>query len=258
MSSLRRTIDGIWYNLYPSLPSTPVKSNLSLMISYSHVNLDFCRQLCHMLSQISELTISVDINNCKYLWKDIAESIEQSDLILFLISKDFFMSKSCRQEFIYATDTFKKLFIPVFIDPNYKAIDWLDKRIAESKCIRFGEKDFMNTYDELLTIIQEVLCINISSDRRTLDITKWNDKEVKQWFIENKILLELHDFYQFQNGNELLIYAQGVLRFLWTKEYERIRPRFEEKFKEQNLSSHDFLKFINSLQLLKDKTVCST
>jgi hypothetical protein len=259
MCSLKRTIDGIWYNLYPSLPSTPVKSNLSLMISYSHVNLNFCRQLYDLLSQVSELTISVDINNCKYLWKDIAESIEQSDLVLFLISKDFFMSKSCRQEFIHVTDRLKKWFIPVFIDPNYKAIDWLDKRIAESKCIRFGEKDFMNTYDELLTIIQQVLCINISSDKRTLDITKWNDKEVKQWFINNKILSELYDFYQFQNGNELLLYAQAVSVFSWTKEYERIRPRFEKKFEEQeqNLSSHKFLAFINALECLKNKAVLS-
>ncbi|CAF4690314.1 unnamed protein product, partial [Rotaria sp. Silwood1] len=264
MSSLRRTIDGIWQNLYPLLPikleenkfTNNKKIICSLMISYSHVNIDFCRQLYDILNTIPQLSINVDINTGKYLWKEIIQTIEQSNLILFLLSKDFFYDKSCRQELIYVTDILKKLFFPIFIDQNFKPTDWLHKRIARLKYIRFGKLDFMNTCEELLSMINEHLYINISLVRNSLDIKQWNDQEVKQWFIKNHILPELYEFYQFRNGNELLLYAQAILAYPWINEYERIRIRFEEKFQQQkqNLSRDQFLQLINALERLQKQT----
>jgi len=255
MLSLRRVIDGIWQNLYPSLPSKyeiKPKTICSLMISYSHINIKFCRQLYEMLKKLPELSISVDISNGKYLWKETVQTIEQSDVVLFLLSKDFYYSKSCRQEFIYVTDTLKKLFFPVFIDQNFKPTGWLHQRIARLKYIRFGERDFMDSCEELLSLINENLSMNISLVKNPFDVTKWNDKEIKQWFINNNIILELYEFYHFQNGNELLLYADATLAFPWTKEYERIKLRFEEKFQEQEqtLSQNQFLQFINGLKRL--------
>ncbi|CAF2807432.1 unnamed protein product, partial [Rotaria sp. Silwood2] len=263
MSSLRRTIDGIWHNLYPLLPiKLENKSNnnrqmtYSLMISYSHVNINFCQQLYDILSTIPKLSISIDINTGKYLWKEISQTIEQSDLVLFLLSKDFFYDKSCRQELIYVTDTLKKLFFPIFIDQDFKPTDWLHKRIARLKSIRFSDIDFMNTCEELLSMINEHLYMNISLVRNSLDIKQWNDHEVKQWFIKNHILPELYEFYQFRNGNELLLYAQATLAFPWINEYERIRLRFGEKFQQQkqNLSRDQFLQLINALERLQKQT----
>jgi len=259
MSSLRRVIDGIWQNLYPSLPSnSEIKSSIknkticSLMISYSHININFCRQLYEMLRKLPELLINVDINNGKYLWKEIIQTIEQSDVVIFLLSKDFYYSKSCRQEFIYVTDTLKKLFFPIFIDQNFKPTGWLHERIARLKYIRFSERDFMDSCEELLSLINENLSMNISLEKNPFDVTKWNEKEIKQWFINNNLIPELYEFYHFQNGNELLLYANATLAFPWTKEYERIKLRFEEKFQEQEqtLSQNQFLQFINGLKRL--------
>ncbi|CAF3202296.1 unnamed protein product [Rotaria sp. Silwood2] len=266
MSSLKRSIDGIWQNLHPSLPAnqeinslTKIKSICSLMISYSHIDIDFCRQLYNVLSIFPELSISVDFNNSKYLWKEISQTIEQTDLVLFIISNNFFNSKSCRQELIYVTNTLKKPFISVFINGNYQVTGWLKSQISESKYIHFEEKDFLDTCNELLSLIKQSLSINMSLVKNTSDVKQWNEKEVKQWFNNNNLMSELHGFYQFQNGNELLLYTQAILTFSWTKEYERIKIRFEEKFKQQQqyLSPHEFLKFINALKHLKNKNLSS-
>ncbi|CAF3634740.1 unnamed protein product, partial [Rotaria sp. Silwood2] len=90
----------------------------------------------------------------------------------------------------------------------------------------------------------------------SLDIKQWNDHEVKQWFIKNHILPELYEFYQFRNGNELLLYAQATLAFPWINEYERIRLSFGEKFQQQkqNLSRDQFLQLINALERLQKQT----
>lgn len=251
MSSLRRVIGGIWQNLYPSLPSIPEipsKSTRSIMISYSHVNTDFCRELFEMLNRFSGLTINVDIHNGKYLWKEIIQIIEQSDAVIFLLSNDFYYSKSCRQEFIYITDTLQKLFFPVFIDHDFKPTGWLQKRIARLKYIRFGEKDFKDSCEEILSLINENLSMNLSLMNNPFEAIKWNDKEIKQWFINHNIIPDLYEFYHFQNGNELLLYADATLAFPWIKEYERIKLRFEGQ--EKNLSQDQFLVFINALKRL--------
>jgi hypothetical protein len=150
------------------------------------------------------------------------------------------------------TDTLKKLFFPVFIDPDFKPSGWLHQRIARLKSIRFGQKDFSTTCEELLVLINENLSMNISLLNNSLEVAKWNDQEIKQWFIKCNLIPELYEFYHFQNGNELLLYAHATLAFVWTKEYERIKLRFEEKFKEQeqNLSRDQFLQFIYALKRL--------
>ncbi|CAF2067012.1 unnamed protein product [Rotaria magnacalcarata] len=263
MSSLRRAIDGIRHNLQLLLPSKSEnqfnsnrKMTCSLMISYSHVNIDFCRQLYDILSAIPKLSISVDFNTGKYLWKDIVETLVQADLIVFLLSKDFFYDKSCRQELIYVTDKLKTLFFPIFIDQNFKSTGWLHKRIARLKSIQFDKTNPISTCEELLSMINEHLYMNISLVRNSLDIKQWSDKEVKEWFMKNDILPELDEFYQFRNGNELLLYAKAILAYPWINEYERIRTRFAEKFqqKNQNLTREQFLQFINQLKIL-DKQV---
>ncbi|CAF3909218.1 unnamed protein product [Rotaria sordida] len=60
------------------------------MISYSHIDIDFCRKLYDVFSILPELSVSVDFISSKYLWQEIAQTIEQSDLVLLLISNNFF------------------------------------------------------------------------------------------------------------------------------------------------------------------------
>ncbi len=245
--SLKRTIDGIKQNLYPTKPTAifPVNKPLrSLMISYSYIDLDFYRKLYDVLIKTSKFSIYPDADN----WKQIAQNIEQSDIILFLLSKDFFTDKSCRQEFNYVTDTIKKPFISIYNDQNFQPIGWLYQHVYIIESIRFNERDFMDSCDELMSMINEI----ISIEKNSLDIKQWNDKDVQQWFINNHLISELYEFYQFQNGNELLLYAQAISSSTWTKEYERIKSRFEKIFSQQKqFSPHEFLKFINALERIK-------
>ena len=173
--SLKRSIDGIYQNLYPSIIPNINETLQSLTISCSYIDMDFARKLYDVLSKTLKLSICIDSEN----WKQIAQTIQQSDMVLFLITKDFFNNKSCRQELIYVTDILKKPFVPIFIDSDYQSISWLHQRIDSIKSIRFGkEEDFLNTCEELLSTI-----MNISPVKSSL-----NDKEVKQWFSENNIM----------------------------------------------------------------------
>lgn len=246
--TLKRAIDGIKQNLYPTKPTAISTTNRplhSLMISYSYFNDDFYRKIYDILTKNTTISIYMDAEN----WKQIAHNIEKSDIVLFLISKDFLTNKSCRQELIYVIDLLKKPCIPIFINQDFKPTDWLNERINDLKCIRFDDSNFTESCNELITIINE----NISIEKNSSDITQWNDKEVKQWFIDNNLQSELYEFYQFQNGYELLLYGQAIPISSWTKEYERIKLRFEKKFQEQDkqLSPHEFLKFINALDRIK-------
>jgi hypothetical protein len=241
---LRRAIDGIKQNLYPSKP-TAIPTTHSLMISYSYADLDFYRKLHEILSKNSKLSICPDADN----WKQIAQNIEQADLVLCLISNNFAINKSCRQELIYVRDILEKPCILIYIDRHYEPIGWLHERIDRMKSIRFGEGDFLDICDNLLSMMNE----SLSFEKNSSNIKQWNDKEVKQWFTNHNLIPELHEFYQFQNGNELFLYAQAILAYPWTKEFERIRSRYEKKFPEQkkSLSPHEFLKFINALERIR-------
>lgn len=249
MSSLKRTLDGIWQNLYPGQLEIPSRnsSTCSVMISYSPMNIDFCREFYHMFVPIPELSISVDFKSGKYSWKETAEMIAQADVVLFLLSNEFYQSKSCRQELIYVTDALKKLFFPIFIDREFKPIGWLQKRVVRLRSIRFGEKDFVETCEDLLGLINENLSMNISWMKNSSDVKKWNSEDIEKWFVDQRLRLDLCDFYHFQNGQELLLYAQATLAFSWVKEYERIKERFEEKL---SLSQEQFFKFIYALKRL--------
>ena len=123
LTSFRRAMDGIWENLNPSTPLTlsprPSTTSLcSLMISYSHADMAVTQTLANALSKVPQLSIHLDVNSCKYSWKDTAQTIEQSDVVLLLLSEDYCRSKSCRQELIYAVDRLRKPVIPLSIDSN--------------------------------------------------------------------------------------------------------------------------------------------
>ncbi|CAF1536758.1 unnamed protein product, partial [Didymodactylos carnosus] len=129
-----------------------------IMISYSHANAQFCKQLVNEFKKHDkQLDIWVDFMYSHFIdiWEEIASAIEKADIVLFLLSKDYFDSKSCRQEVAYATDTLRKRFIPIYIDQGYQCGGWLGIRIAGLKYICFGdgEEKFKNSFRDLLNTI---------------------------------------------------------------------------------------------------------
>ena len=250
IASFRRAMDGIWENLNPSIPSAlPYRSSTtplcSVMISYSHADIEFTQRLATRLSEVPQLSIHLDVNSCKYLWKETAQTIEQSDVVLLLLSEDYCRSKSCRQELIYAVDRLKKPILSLLIEPKCDQQGWLISRTAGKDPILFDANDFTKSCNELLSRMNELLSLNvlaISEEATSLDI--------KQWFEKNHLPLEFCEFYQFQNRNELLLFGKAIRRYSWTTEFDRIKARFEEKFPEQKLSPHQFLKFIDAVSRL--------
>ena len=102
-----------------------------IMISYSHDNNEFCSQLLALLNTYHEnFEIWIDRMHCQAvadLWESIAEGMERALVILCLISSQYFESKSCRKEFIYATDSLKKLVVPVLLE-NFEPKGWLGRQ----------------------------------------------------------------------------------------------------------------------------------
>ena len=52
--------------------------------------------------------------------------MERAGVIVCLVSSQYFESKSCRQEFIYAVDSLKRRIIPVLLE-NFEPKGWLGK-----------------------------------------------------------------------------------------------------------------------------------
>jgi hypothetical protein len=103
------------------------------------------------------LEVWVDFAYChtEDFWEEIAEAIEKSNVVLLLMSKDYQDSKSCRQEVMYAKDSLKKRFIPIYTKKDFAATGWLGVRIVGPQYIRFGKKSFDDTVKELIKLINE-------------------------------------------------------------------------------------------------------
>jgi len=103
----------------------------------------------------NRLDVWVDFAYChtEDLWEEIGEAIEKASVVLFLMSTDYQDSKSCRQEVMYAKDSLKKRFIPIYVKKDFQATGWLGVRIVGPQYIRFGKRPFDGTVKELMNII---------------------------------------------------------------------------------------------------------
>ncbi|CAF4480313.1 unnamed protein product [Rotaria sp. Silwood2] len=139
MESMTKAANGILYNLNEIsdgrktdivdchlVPNSGGEKPM-IMISYAHGNNPFCDKLLVELGKKGNLFgIWIDRNYCSSnedLWEKIALGIKQSNLILCLLSQDYYNSKSCRKEAIFAIKR-KKSIIPSYIgEPG--DCDWL-------------------------------------------------------------------------------------------------------------------------------------
>ncbi|CAF1484609.1 unnamed protein product [Didymodactylos carnosus] len=179
MSSVKKAANGILWNLDENNParlsqtstvtvseqvvcSTELKSNttdknnrLLIMISYSHSDVKFCQQLVDSLRKDNQFDIWVDFSYChtEDLWEEIGCAIEKANVVLFLMTKDYYDSKSCRQEVMYTKDSLKKRFIPIYVQKDFQATGWLGIRVVGPQYIRFGKKSFDETMTELKKLI---------------------------------------------------------------------------------------------------------
>ena len=107
----------------------------------------------HFVDNHFEVWVDFAYCHTEDFWEEIGEAIEKSHVVLFLMSKDYQDSKSCRQEVMYAKDSLKKRFIPIYTKKDFMATGWLGVRIVGPQYIRFGKKSFDETVKELIKVI---------------------------------------------------------------------------------------------------------
>jgi hypothetical protein len=293
LSSLKKAAEGILWNLKSSSPSASFRtiSNETTeqkplaMISYSHSDATFCRELVERLS--THVPVWVDYKQAQNaiahsddIWEEIARAMEMATIIVLIVSKEYYDSKSCRQELSYATDALKKRIVPVYA-PNqqYRASGWLGIRIAGQKYIHFGRKLFNDAIKEISSMIvtdQKQLVISsppppppppqtvtssssekisekiLEEEKKLSTVKDWTTKDIRQWFDDNHIHQDLITLYadQFHTGTALIVYARH-LKLFYRYEYIRVVAKYHKTFQEKTFDTLDFITFVDALYRLR-------
>ena len=138
IEDIQKAAAGLLYNIYELIPSA-TESVISdhqqsmIMISYSHEDLEFCKQLYNeILNKRYDIWIDFKFLKTGDLWEQIAAGMKRANVIVCLMSEDYCKSKSCRWEATYALDKLQsdKLVIPVLLQ-KYSIPDWLGKLISK-------------------------------------------------------------------------------------------------------------------------------
>jgi hypothetical protein len=274
IASLKKAAGSILWNLKSShliLSKDKCEQQSLVMISYSHSDSIFCRELVENLSR--HIPVWVDykqadqsLNHSEDLWEEIAGAMETATVIVLIVSKEYYDSKSCRQELCYASDTLKKRIIPIYA-PNqqYKANGWLGIRIAGQKYVNFGRKVFTDSLNKLLSLItvdQKYTIIPKSSNEtistkmneQEKSLKNWTSKDIRKWFDDNHIDNDLITLFadQFQTGTALIVYAHHLKQF-YQDEYLQILANYQKTFKCKRLRTVDFITFVDALWRLREE-----
>ncbi|CAF0846164.1 unnamed protein product [Rotaria sordida] len=289
MESMIKAANGILYNLNEisddqnaDIADRQLISNAScekpmIMISYAHSNNHFCNKILAELKEKGNLFgIWIDRDYCSSnedLWEKIALGIKQSNLVLCLLSQEYFNSKSCRKEAIFAIKR-KKSIIPVYIgEPG--DCDWLDIHIAELKYVRFKnntEKLDQDRLQELSKTIEATIkttqtqplqqrakqhTILTRSTKEaeiikstTFDVNKpvekWTVDDIHAWFDSHKVPDTLVKLFDFQSVAEMHEYALK-LRKDSKKEFIKYEQRYAKNHDGEELEEYIFNRFKNAI-----------
>ncbi len=136
-----------------------------------------------------------------------------------------------------------------------KLIETLHKLISGSN----NGRGFASTHYESGVPVVKEFNEEIKEDRDKLStgflqksIEQWNKVDIKQWFQENGIILELYDLCQFNDGSELLSYAKILLEDEKTQ-YKIYAEEFPKQYNGKTLLLHQFNKFSNALRKLNNE-----
>ncbi|CAF1519055.1 unnamed protein product, partial [Didymodactylos carnosus] len=163
------------------------ENDMSIMVSYSHQDRDFCQKLVSNLKEkISNVWVDYERLKSNEGWEDVANAITQAKIILIIATQNYCASNSCRQEAIYAY-TQGKIIIPLFLSRDYQPEKWLAIRIENVAYIRFNTDLFEKTFSKLVDLIF------MSEKKRSTDKLKLNHavistKPIALTLINEKIL----------------------------------------------------------------------
>ena len=296
LSSLKKAAEGILWNLKSSSApaSEPHKEKIDAkplaMISYSHSDSTFCRELVERLSGYVPVWVdykqaSDTVAHSDDLWEEIARAMEIATVIVLIVSKEYYDSKSCRQELSYASDILRKRIVPIYA-PNqqYRASGWLGIRIAGQKYIHFGRKLFADGVQELASLVANDqkkasapavslplpelsstvesgscsppsvhLPVKMPHEENKLHVLKdWTREDILAWFKDNHIHENLTALFadRFRTGTALVVYSRH-LKYFYRNEYVRIYAKYYELFDGHRLDTFEFVNLVDAFHRLR-------
>jgi hypothetical protein len=87
-------------------------------------------------------------------------------------------------------------------------------------------------------------------------VAQWDKNNIKQWFQENKISMDLCKLYQFEDGAQLLTYAASLSDDEKIESQRQIySDEFAELYKGKRLLPHQFTTFAYALRKLSSEQV---
>ncbi len=85
-------------------------------------------------------------------------------------------------------------------------------------------------------------------------IDQWNKTDITIWFQQNKILPKICALYDFEDGNELLMYVPSVSTDEKSKyEYQICSQAYSQANNGKILMTHKFARFVNALKRIYDE-----
>ena len=103
------------------------------MISYNWGSQAMAVSIAHCLKHEHGIDTWIDVDAENGMQGDImsamSRAVSQSDVILMLLSKGYFLSNNCHREAAYACSLNKKI-VPIVVEPGFTPTDWLAMAIA--------------------------------------------------------------------------------------------------------------------------------
>ncbi|CAF4907773.1 unnamed protein product [Rotaria sp. Silwood1] len=270
------------------VPRTLTDKKPSIMISYAHSDNDVCTQLYNeLVKHNQQFDIWIDWKNSKtgYLWGKIADGIADSSEFVYAhdhlkkpvipvyILDDkppgWLAIHTCVMKYVRFRNI-KQLEQEKLTD----LIEMIEENLSGTSAQ--SNKDLLPPtsvpfHHELLSVVQKpkeeekevkqkVSNEESNSGPRTdlsrKPVEQWDKNDVKQWFQENKILMDLYKLYQFEDGTQLLSYASSLSNDEKIELQRQIySDEFAELYKGKRLLPHQFTTFAYALRKISSEQV---
>ena len=213
-SEIKNLLEQIKWNLneYTQVQNTPSKAitllNEHIMISYNIFNKNMCDKVKEKLESIGHAVKMSDNTNLE----EIVKLIQGCSCFLMCVSEKYRQCITCQLEAKYAFKLNKKI-VPLIMQSDYENVKgWLGQIISlcRNQSINFSNVHF----DQCMSLLENEISlkeapINLTSNLTNLknmppnDVNEWNESQVREWFIKNKIELSIYEYLHANSGKIL-------------------------------------------------------
>ena len=193
--------------------------------------------------------VLINENEVEYCLDKMWKSIEESYCVILLISESYRQSIRCQAEAQYSV-RLRKPIVPMVIEDGLDLDNgWIARLIATKKSIHLPSECF----DDCVKFIEnEIRKANIlilenfksaeNNKNETVKILEWNREEIRQWFVENQLNLDIFFNLDIENGKEL--------KHLYDLKFEAPEFFYQSLSKKTNQDTLVITKFARNLDYL--------